>query len=290
MELQCLWKQHILRALALGMVFLLAGCGDDDGNEPEGTGEYELVWADEFDVDGAVNSDNWFHQTQLPNGVSWFNGELQHYTDRTDNSYVSNGTLKIVAKRESYTDQGQTKEFTSARLNSKYAFTYGRVDVRAKLPVGNGTWPAIWTLGRDINENGGYWNDQYGTTNWPTIGEIDIMEHWGNDPNVIHGSIHTDSSSGATENTGKTNASNVSTEFHVYSIIWDREEIRFLLDERAYYIYRPANQNNSTWPFDSPQYILLNIAMGGTGGTIDAFFTESAMEIDYVRVYEEVQQ
>ena len=135
--------------------------------------EYTLVWNDEFDGNGAIDSTKWFHQTQLPNGYSWYNNELQHYTDRIENSYVSNGTLKIVAKEETYSDQGQTKEYTSARLNSKYAFTYGRVEVRAILPEGVGTWPAIWMLGQNINEVGAYWQTQgYGTTSWPDCGEV----------------------------------------------------------------------------------------------------------------------
>ena len=113
---------------------------------------YELVWADEFDGNGAIDSDNWFHQTQLPAGGTWFNGEIQHYTNREVNANQSNGTLKIVAKKEEFTDQGVTKQYTSARLNSKVAFTYGRVEVRAKLPFGIGTWPAIWTLGKNIIE------------------------------------------------------------------------------------------------------------------------------------------
>jgi beta-glucanase (GH16 family) len=119
-----------------------------------------LVWADEFDTDGAVNPNNWFHQTQLPASGSWFNGEEQHYTNRIENSFVNNGFLNIVAIKESFTDQGETKQYTSARLNSKFAFTYGRVDVRARLPFGDGTWPAIWTLGKNISEDGAYWENQ----------------------------------------------------------------------------------------------------------------------------------
>ncbi|GAK76674.1 beta-glucanase precursor [Nonlabens ulvanivorans] len=129
----------------------------------------DLVWFDEFDNAGTnnpIDATKWFHQTLLPNGNSWFNGEQQHYTNRIDNSFVENGFLNIVAKRENFTDQGQSKQYTSARLNSKFAFTYGRVDVRAKLPFGDGTWPAIWTLGKNINENGGYWDSTHGTTNW----------------------------------------------------------------------------------------------------------------------------
>ncbi len=250
------------------------------------TGGYTLVWSDEFSGTGPISSDLWFHQTQLPAGGSWFNNEQQHYTNRIENSSVANGFLKIVAKKESFTNQGFTKQYTSARLNSKFAFTYGRVDARAKLPTGAGTWPAIWMLGKNINEPGGFFSSQFGTTNWPATGEIDIMEHWGNNPNVIHGSIHTTSSSGSTINTKTINVSQVSTTFHIYSIIWDEEKIQFLVDDVPFYTYNPTIKNASTWPFDKPQYLLLNIAMGGVGGAIDPAFTQSSMEIDYVRVYQ----
>ncbi|MFY7861905.1 MAG: glycoside hydrolase family 16 protein, partial [Chitinophagales bacterium] len=127
----------------------------------------KLVWSDEFNTNGAIESSKWYHQTILPNGNSWFNGELQHYTDLTTNSFVDNGFLNIVAKKENYTNQSVTKNYTSARLNSKFAFTYGRVDVRAKMPIDKGTWPAIWLLGKNIIETGGYFSAQYGTTHWP---------------------------------------------------------------------------------------------------------------------------
>ena len=117
----------------------------------------------------AINSEKWFHQTVIPNGKSWFNGELQHYTDRISNSFTSDGTLKIKAKRESFTQNGKTKDYTSARLNSKFAFTYGRVEVRAKMPKGiSGTWPAIWMLSKNINERGAYFfNLGHGNKSWP---------------------------------------------------------------------------------------------------------------------------
>ncbi len=240
-----------------------------------------LVWADEFTSSGAVLPQNWFSETVPPNNGNWSNGEVQHYTDRIDNATVSNGTLKITAKKENYTFAGVTKQYTSARLNSMYSFTYGRVDVRAKLPVGAGTWPAIWMLGTSMGNS-------YTTTtlNWPYCGEIDIMEHWGNNPNYIHGSIHNGSSYGSTVNTSVTLATNVSSSFHVYSIKWTATEIVFLIDNVSFYTYHPSVKNANTWPFDSPQFILLNIAMGGTGGTIDSSFVSSEMEIDYVRVYQ----
>lgn len=263
--------------------FSYDGVLDPDAN-PTNSIYNNLVWADEFETDGAVNPVNWFHQTLLPNGSGWFNNESQHYTDRIENSYVANGNLHIVAKDETFTDQGVTKEYTSARLNSKFAFTYGRVVVKAILPEGGGTWPAIWMLGKNITENGGYWADEFGTTGWPACGEIDIMEHWGYNQNYVSSAMHTPSSSGATENYGGIYDENVSQAYHIYEMEWSPEEITFSLDGSVYYVYAPEVQNAATWPFNSDQYILLNIAMEGT---VVSSFNESDMVIDYVRVYQE---
>ena len=231
-----------------------------------------------------VDSNKWFHQTRLPNGDGWYNNEAQHYTNRTENAYVSDGTLKIVAIRERFTDQNRTKQFTSARLNSKYAFTYGRVDVRAKLPKGKGTWPAIWTLSKNIAENGGYWQTQgFGTHQWPAAGEIDIMEHWGKNQNYVSSALHTQSSSGNTVNVDGQSVATVSSEFHIYSLDWNADRMIFSVDGKAHYRYRPEQKNAATWPFDSPQYLLLNFAIEGQH--ISADFTEDQMEVDYVRVY-----
>jgi beta-glucanase (GH16 family) len=252
----------------------------------------DLVWSDEFDVNGAVNSTKWHHQTQLPAGGSWYNGEVQHYTNELANSNVNGGFLNIVAKKEPYTSQGVTKQYTSARLNSKFAFKYGRVDVRAKLPIDAGTWPAIWMLGKNINEDGGFFDAAFGTTNWPACGEIDIMEH-GITPsqpvNYIQSALHTPSSYGNTSNIGGAIANNLGSDYHVYSMNWSPNQITFLLDGVAFYTYSPAVKTINNWPFDLEQYLLLNIAMGGIAGTINPAFTESAMVIDYVRVYQNVQ-
>lgn len=242
-----------------------------------------LVWSDEFNGSGAVTSSNWFLQTQFINGNSWANNEQQHYTNRQDNSYMSNGTLKIVAKKESFTDQGVTKQYTSARLNSKFAFTYGRVEVRAKLPIGAGTWPAIWMLGKNVIEPGSYWTATSGTVNWPACGEVDIMEHWGNNQNYVQSAMHTPSSYGGTVNLGGQTIPTVSTAFHVYALEWTSQKMVFSVDGVVHYTYNPAVKDSSTWPFNAPQYLLLNVAMQPT---IDPNFTQSAMEIDYVRVYQ----
>ncbi len=249
----------------------------------------DLVWSDEFNTNGAVNTTNWFHQTQLPNGDSWFNGEVQHYTNLTTNSFVNTGMLNIVAKKENYTNQGVTKQYTSARLNSKFAFKYGRIDVKAKLPITSGTWPAIWMLGKNVNEDGGFFDNTFGTTSWPACGEIDIMEHGifpSQSINYVQSTLHTPSSSGNSVNHGGTLASDLQNEYHVYSMNWSANQISFLLDNVVYYTYNPSVKNANTWPFDNEQYLLLNMALGGYAGNIPANFTQASMLIDYVRVYQ----
>lgn len=245
----------------------------------------QLVWADEFNYTGAIDSSKWFHQTKLPSGGSWYNGEIQHYTDELTNSSVANGELKLLAKKETYTDQGVTKQYTSARLNSKFAFKYGRIEVRAKLPTGVGTWPAIWTLGKNISEDGAYWETQgFGNTPWPACGEMDIMEHWGSNQNYVSSATHTPSSFGGTINHGGQVIPTASTDYHVYALEWTNEKLVFSVDSVTHFVYNPPVKDANTWPFDAEQYILLNIAIEPS---IAANFTESAMDIDYVRIYQE---
>ena len=234
-----------------------------------------LVWSDEFETNGGINTDKWFPQTQLPNGNSWYSGELQHYTNRLVNSNVNNGVLSIVAKREPFTDQGQTKQFTSARLNSKFSFKYGRVEARAKLPTGAGTWPAIWMLGKNIIEPGGYWTSTYGTISWPGCGEIDIMEHWGTNQNYVQSAMHTPSSYGGTVNLGGQTVATASSAFHIYTMDWTAEKIVFGVDGVTHYTYNPSIKNADTWPFDAEQYLLLNLAIQSN---ISSSFTQGAMD------------
>ena len=236
-----------------------------------------LVWSDEFDTDGAVSSTNWTAETIPPNNGSWWNNEVQHYTDRLDNAYISDGTLKIVAKKEDFTIDNSTKAYTSARLISKdkYEFTYGRVEVRAKLPAGQGTWPAIWMLGANDDEVG-----------WPQCGEIDIMEQTGDDKNTSLGTFHWYNTAGANNASYglTTPVANVDSEFHLYTLEWTSEKLTIYLDDVSFIEFT----NSTDLPFyDNDFYLILNIAMGSTlGGTIDPDFTEDVMEIDYVRVYQ----
>lgn len=238
------------------------------------TDDYELVWEDNFDSNGAPNADNWGYDIgRGDNG--WGNGEAQYYTDRPDNVVIEDGILKITAKKESLNGA----DYTSARLLSqdKFEFTYGKVEIRAKLPEGGGTWPALWMLGANFDEVG-----------WPNCGEIDIMEHVGNDPGRIMAALHTPSSFGDTQNKGATQIETATSEFHVYSIVWTAESIDFFVDDQQYYSYNPAVKDASTYPFNGDFFLIMNVAMGGTlGGTIDTEFTEATMEVDYVKVYQQ---
>ena len=242
------------------------------------------IWSDEFEGEGVIDDSKWHHQTLLPNGSSWYNNEIQHYTERIDNSNVSNGVLNIVAKKEVYSNQGVTKQYTSARLNSKFAFQYGKIEIRAKLPSGLGTWPAIWTLGKNINENGAYWDNQgYGTTSWPACGEIDIMEHWGYNQNYVQSATHTPSSYGGTVNIGGQVIPTASSEFHTYTLLWYPDRLVFSVDGNIHYTYKPIELNSDTWPFNEEQYLLLNFAILPD---IDPNFVADTLEVEYVRVYQ----
>lgn len=251
---------------------------------------FELIWNDEFNYEGSPSDAKWHHQYIPLFGGGWANNEKQHYTARLDNSYVSEGTLKIVAKRESYTYEGSRKAFTSARLNSKFDMQYGRIDVRAKLPASGGTWPAIWTLGTNIGERGNYHGTSDGNVGWPSCGEIDIMEQSGSEKEKLLGTFHwADTNSGEYASYGLTKTisnlgiSDVTENFHVYSLVWTTTAIQIYVDGKLL----SQLSNSSNVPFDNPHYLLLNIAMGGTlGGTIPSDFSQDVMEIDYVRFYQ----
>lgn len=239
------------------------------GNEPEP--DYtNLVFADEFDVDGAPNSANWGYNIGTGDN-GWGNSESQYYTSRPENVIVQGGFLKIIAKAESY--MGST--YTSARLVSenKFEFKYGKVEFRAKLPTGSGTWPALWMLGQN-----------YQTNPWPACGEIDVMEHKGNQPNTIHSTLHFPGNSGGNGATATTTASNVAGEFHTYRVIWSPNSIKFSIDDQPAF---HTVANNPGTPFNLDFFLIMNVAMGGTfGGTIAPGFSQSSMEVDYVRVYQ----
>jgi beta-glucanase (GH16 family) len=263
-----------------------AGPGDPAIFEPGGVpAGYRLVWSDEFDADGLPDASKWDYDTDR-NALGWYNNEAQYYArDRLENARVENGVLVIEARHEDldpavFADWGG-QHYTSARLvtRGKAAWTYGFVEARAKLPCGVGTWPAIWTLSAPPQ------------TAWPDDGEIDIMEHVGWDEGVIHGSVHTQAYN-HTLNNGRTatvTAADVCGAFHLYQLTWTADRITIGFDDRNYFQYSNDGSGNSEWPFDSPQYLLLNVAVGGTWGGqngIDDSIFPVRMEIDYVRVYQ----
>jgi len=226
-----------------------------------------LIWSDEFDSPGSPDPTKWTFDL---GGGGWGNNELEYYTSRQSNAYVSNGTLKIVANKESYMGSA----YTSARMLTQglYSFKYGKIEISAKLPASIGTWPAIWMLGSDIS-----------TVSWPACGEVDIMEQSGSLKNTIYGTLHYPTEANQYGDGGTTPITNASTAFHKYATIWTPISIQILVDDVVFYTL----PNNNTLPFNQDFFIILNIAMGGNfGGTVDPSFATDQMEIDYVRVYQ----
>jgi beta-glucanase (GH16 family) len=226
-----------------------------------------LIWSDEFDTPGAPNSSKWGYDI---GAGGWGNNESQYYTNRTVNAIVSGGTLKIIAKAENFSGSS----YTSARLVSKdkFSFKYGKIEIRAKLPAGIGTWPAIWMLGNNFT-----------TAGWPACGEIDIMEHRGSELNKIFATLHYPGHSGGSGVGSTVNITNATTEFHIYTAEWTDASIKFYADNQLFHTFL----NNGSLPFNQNFFFILNIAMGGNfAGSIDPAFTSASMEIDYIRVYQ----
>jgi beta-glucanase (GH16 family) len=266
----------MMRTFFFTLILLLTGVGF------AGAQQQHLIWHDEFDGQGHPDSSHWNHEV---GGHGWGNDELQYYTDRRlKNARVENGKLIIEAHREDY----KGSEYTSARLTTKNKgdWVYGRMEVRAKLPSGTGTWPAIWMLPTE-------WI--YGDGSWPDNGEIDIMEHVGYDPGVIHGTIHTDAYNHmqGTQKGGSINISDATESFHVYAIEWNSSEIRWYVDDQLYFTYENEGSGWRVWPFDHPFHMLLNIAIGGAWGGVegvDNSIFPVRMEVDYVRIYQNPDQ
>ena len=237
---------------------------------------YQLMWADEFSIDGLPDESKWAYDTER-NRLGWYNNELQYYSAaRAENAQVSGGRLLITARRESLssaTDWGGQR-YTSTRLitRGKADWTYGYFEVRAKLPCGRGTWPAIWMLGSQ------------GV--WPESGEIDLMEQVGSNPTRVFGTVHTLQSGG--NGTGAAvQISDACSAFHNYQMHWTADEIALAIDGTTIYRYPNPRAGRSTWPFDTPQYLLLNVAIGGTlGGAVDDSIFPVTMEIDHVKIWQ----
>lgn len=227
---------------------------------------YKLVWQDNF-CGNKLDTSSWDNVVAKPR---WVNNELQRYTNG-QNVKVKNGKLIIEARNEN-------NEYTSGRINtkSKRIFTYGIVKIKAKLPEGMGTWPALWMLGQNNKEVG-----------WPMCGELDIMEHVGKNPNFIHSSIHNKSGYAATPYTGKVEIKYTFDKFHIYSMEWTKDYITFYVDGKLIYHYQPETKDINNWPFDKPFFLIFNIAIGGDwgGAKIDEKCFPAIMQVDWVRVY-----
>jgi hypothetical protein len=239
---------------------------------------YNLIWNDEFDTDGLVDEVKWKYDTYR-NPVGWYNNELQYYSSRRpENAIVDDGKLLITARIETLDNQPDYggQKYTSARMitQDRQAWTYGYFDIRAKLPCGGGTWPAIWTLG---TTGGG----------WPSNGEIDIMEFIGNDPDWVQGMVHTPSGYAGNGQGKKTILEDACQDFHNFQMLWTEEKLEFAVDGNKYYEYVNQGTGPKQWPFDAPQYLLLNNAIGGVlGGVVDDSIFPVTYAIDYVRVYQ----
>jgi beta-glucanase (GH16 family) len=230
---------------------------------------YKLVWADEFNTKGAPDSTKWSYDIGTGDW-GWGNNEKEYYTNRSENVSIGKGKLKITALKENYNGSA----YTSTRMltRDKFHFTYGKVEVRAKLPAGVGTWPAIWMLGSNIK-----------TAGWPNCGEIDIMEHKGCIPNKIYTTLHYPKHFGDKADGDSIMIKNAHTEFHIYSTEWTATSIKFYVDD----VQVKSYINDSASPFHKDFHIILNVAMGGNfAGPIDASITKASMEVDYVRVYQ----
>ncbi|WP_421918624.1 glycoside hydrolase family 16 protein [Marinifilum sp.] len=240
--------------------------------------EYQLEWSDEFDYTGLPDSTKWLYDTE-GNSKGWGNHELQHYTNaRKDNAWVENGVLHIAALQENI----EGKEYSSARLNSKADWLHARIEVRAKLPDGRGTWSAIWMMPADWSFNDG---------NWPNIGEIDIMEHVGHEAGVIHASAHSKDHQWqkGTQKTASIQIADATKEFHTYILDWSEDVMKCYVDEHLYFEYKNEGMGESKWPYTKAFYLILNLAIGGTWGSVQGIDKQAfpqIMEVDYVRVYQ----
>lgn len=230
----------------------------------------KLVWEENFD--GKILNDKVWN-IELGDGCpncGWGNNERQLYTDQ--NHRLENGNLIITAKKDS-------NNYTSARINTKtkQEFKYGRLEARAKLPVGQGLWPAFWMLGSNITQKG-----------WPKCGEIDILEYVGREPHTVYTTLHTQDSHGNSVNSKKTAIADIEEGYHVYAIEWTKDKIDFFVDKDLVYTFQPESKNENTWPFDQPFYFIINMAIGGNfgGPAVDDTVFPQEFIVDYVKVYQ----
>ncbi|MDR1221268.1 MAG: glycoside hydrolase family 16 protein [Tannerella sp.] len=257
----------IHRMMPLFMLLLLpvsAGCRDHPG-----TGKV-LIWSDEFDYEGLPDDTKWSYEEGFVR-----NNEPQYYTKgAAGNAFVKDGVLKITARKEN----GPDAEYTSASIHTggKFEFTGGRIEVKAKLPRGKGVWPAIWTLGVNISRAG-----------WPVCGEIDIMEYWGANPHSIHANVHTGdyNHTKGSGRGGQITFENPWEDFHLFAVEWYGDRLDFYFDKKLYYSCKKEGKGIGEWPFEAPQYLLINLALTSGEGNIDPSVFPAEYLIDYVRIY-----
>ncbi|HEY1872674.1 MAG TPA: glycoside hydrolase family 16 protein [Chitinophagaceae bacterium] len=244
--------------------------------DPSSPKQWQMVWSDEFNYSGLPDSTKWNYDV---GGNGWGNNELEYYTDkRLENARVENGNLVIEARKEPF----MGTNYTSARLltKNKGDWQYGKIEVRAKLPRGRGTWPAIWMLGSTT------------PLKWPDDGEVDIMEHVGFDQGIIHGSIHCKKYNWVmgTQKTATIPVMDCSDSFHVYKVEWDNSKITISVDSSSYLTFPNEHSGYDAWPFDNKMFLILNVAVGGNWGGqqgVDDSIWPQQMLIDYVRVWQQ---
>jgi beta-glucanase (GH16 family) len=241
---------------------------------PKSRPGYKLALSDEFN-EQELNGNDWNYEK---GGGGWGNNELENYTSRPQNVFLSSGNLVIDARKEDYGGN----HYTSARITTqdKKEFTYGRVDIRAKLPVDQGLWPALWMLGSNISSIG-----------WPKCGEINIMELIGKNPSQVVGSFHwekADGSEGTVNNTHRLSSGDFSQQFHVFSLIWGRDSLKILVDNKPYEAASRQDLSNGTYPFDKSFFLIFNVAVGGDwpGPPDNSTSFPQRMFVDYVRVFQ----
>lgn len=232
---------------------------------------YTLAWSDEFNGN-SVNTADWTYET---GNNGWGNNELENYTNTTQNSFVSTGNLIIEARHVG-------DAYSSARMitKNKKIFTYGRIDIRAKLPKGKGIWPALWMLGNNID-----------AVNWPSCGEIDMMELLGQEPNKVYGTMHWGTSAATHESKGTNyvlSSGDFYDEFHVFSMLWEQDSIKLYVDDHLYFSFSKGDVTGSPYPFNNNFFFIFNVAVGGNwpgnpDGTTDF---PQRMFVDYVRVFQ----
>ncbi len=272
-------RKFFATALCLGMTFILSAAAND----------WKLVWADEFDKPGKPNPENW-----KPENTGFLrNKELQWYTDSRENAYVKDGFLHLVAKKETKPNPWYKKgsdnwkhnrpniEVTSAGLISKdrIAFQYGRIEMRAKLPKGQGVWPAFWTIGTDKNQKG-----------WPGVGEIDIFEYLEREgKGKLQGALHWKPADARHRQKNKgIRDRNFTDGFHIFAIEWDPEKIVYFFDKDPFFTAKLEDCSNGTFnAFRTPHFLLLNLAIGGAlGGKVEDSIFPAHYIVDYIRVYQ----